>query len=91
VAWRGRRCNGPSRWGLQAFPAENLLCALDPLILLTFYPLTGSFGEILGGKSAWGLSCLRRVSVTNTSNELMRQWLLRWLRLTGLTPSTKSK
>ena len=23
--------------GLQAFPAENLLCALEPLILLSFY------------------------------------------------------
>ena len=31
------------------------------------YTLTGSFGEILGGKTTWGRSCPKRVSVTNTN------------------------
>src|SRR5262247_567831 len=42
------------------------------------WSLTGSFGEILGGKLTWGCSCPKRVSVTNTPNELMRRCLLRW-------------
>jgi len=41
-------------------------------------PLPGSFGEILGGKPTWGRSCPKRVSVTNTPNELMRRCFLRW-------------
>jgi hypothetical protein len=30
-------CVDHTKLGLQAFPAENLLCALEPLILLSFY------------------------------------------------------
>ena len=32
----------------------------------------------MGGKPTWGRSCPKRVSVTNTPNELMRRCLLRW-------------
>jgi hypothetical protein len=39
--------------------------------------LSGSFGEIFGGKTAWGFSWPRCVSFTNASNRLMRQCLLR--------------
>src|SRR5262249_47760481 len=40
--------------------------------------LTSSCGEIVGGKPTWGRSYPKRVSVTNTPNELMRRYVLRW-------------
>ena len=32
----------------------------------------------MGGKPTWGRSCPKRVSVTNTPNELLRRYVLRW-------------
>jgi hypothetical protein len=42
------------------------------------YSLSGSFGEILGGKPVRVFLCDRPVSSIHPSNELMRRCLLRW-------------
>ena len=76
VSTMGLCCFGEPRYGRST--AYCLLQVLRVLTMACHIALTGSFGEIFGGKTTWGLSCPKRVSVTNAPNGLMRRCLLRW-------------